>query len=607
MALMLAFVLAVTGVAPFDVLPPRLIGWTAGGAIAVLAGWLIWPRSSHVALRGLAARVIRLVATTVAAPTSAGRPGELEVEARQSLASLRQGFLAAQRRPSGATRNDRALAELTSELDRALTFAVSAAATGTVAAAAEAYTLRAAVVCALRASAALLEGGRDVHDIAELLRARDDHRAALDHWVADRIGAGATPDFVLDGLAAAHPLRVMSMMALAIAQNTEVVAGLPTTGSAPGASRRGVWNTLIEELAPSSIWLRNSFRTALGVATAVGVARSLAVPYAFWVVLGTLSALRGNISATGRSALLAMSGTALGVLIAIPFVGATGSEPWVLWVAFPVLVFLAAYTPAAVSFLVGQVAFSVLVVVLFNILAPSDWQLGVVRIENAALGVAISVVLGLLLWPRGAQGQMRAALADLYDAAASSLSYSFRRALTDANEPVEALNTARESARTQAIRAQEVFELFLTERTRQAPPVDVWALLLSSGKGFLLVGDAVDGFVEHGYAAARTRAAAGTVASVASLAIADMIRLAEEIRSGKPLRVAEQPKTSALLRAAQLASLSEPGVLESPAALRSAVALVATADWVAQLDLLLQALEMPAGQTLGGYARPWWR
>jgi len=59
-----------------------------------------------------------------------------------------------------------------------------------------------------------------------------------------------TSETVLDELVAAHPLRLMSMMALAIAQNAEVVAGVPTTGSAPELSRRGVWNTFREELAP---------------------------------------------------------------------------------------------------------------------------------------------------------------------------------------------------------------------------------------------------------------------------------------------------------------------------------------------------------------------
>jgi uncharacterized membrane protein YccC len=603
-ALMLAFILSVTSPAPPDATSSRVLGWVVAGGVAVLAGWLLWPRSSHVALRGLAASVVRDVAATIATPRHGA---ELEQTARDRLATLRRGFVVAQRRPSGATRRDRALAELATELDRALTFAASAAAADSSAATSEADALRSAVVHALQASAALLEGSTDTHDIEPLVTARDAHRAALDRWVAEHLAAGMTSERVLDELVAAHPMRLMSMMALAIAQNAEVVAGVPTTGSAPELSRRSVWNTFREELAPSSIWLRNSLRTGLGVAVAVFVARSLAVPFAFWVVLGTLSALRSNVSATGRSALLALGGTALGVLIAVPFVGLTGGVPWLWWVVLPLLVFLAAYTPAAVNFVVGQVAFSVLVVVLFNILAPTDWQIGLVRVEDAALGVGISAIVGLLLWPRGAQGQLRSALADLYDAAASSLSFSFRRMLTDAAESDAEVSSSHRFARTEAIRAQEVFEQFLNERTRQAPGLDVWAMLLSSGKGFLLIGDVLDWLSEHGYAAAQAGAPAGTLAALADTAIAHMLRLAEEMRSGHRLRVAGPPDASGKLRNAALASLSQPGLSSSPDVLRSAIGLVSAADWLQQLESLLRELEAPVAATLRTNSTPWWR
>lgn len=66
----------------------------------------------------------------------------------------------------------------------------------------------------------------------------------------------------------------------------------------------------------------------------------------------------------------------------------------------------------------------------------------------------------------------------------ASLSFSFRRMLTKADEPIEEISGSHRIARGEAIRAQEVFEQFLIERTRQAPGVDIWAMLLSSGKGF---------------------------------------------------------------------------------------------------------------------------
>jgi uncharacterized membrane protein YccC len=72
--------------------------------------------------------------------------------------------------------------------------------------------------------------------------------------------------------------------------------------------------------------------------------------------------------------------------------------------------FLAAYVPTAVSFLVGQAAFTLFVVVLFDLLQPQGWRLGLVRVEDIALGVGVSLVVAVLLWPRGARGQLRSAL-----------------------------------------------------------------------------------------------------------------------------------------------------------------------------------------------------
>src|SRR5262249_53184188 len=208
-----------------------------------------------------------------------------------------------------------------------------------------------------------------------------------------------------------------------------------------------------------------------------------------------------------------------GWLMGVAFGGGTGSVPWLWWAVLPLLVFLAAYTPAAVNFVVGQVAFSVLVVVLFNILAPTDWQIGLVRLEDAALGVGVSALVGLALWPRGARGLLRSALADFFEATASSLSSSFRNVLApgggDAHSEVSAA-AVHTQAHTEAIRAQEVFESFLAERSRQLPPIEVWATLLSAGKGFLLIGEVADWLADHGYAAAETGAPATVVGGFAS-------------------------------------------------------------------------------------------
>ena len=76
--------------------------------------------------------------------------------------------------------------------------------------------------------------------------------------------------------------------------------------------------------------------------------------------------------------------------------------------------------PATVSFAAGQAAFTLTLIILFNLLAPAGWQIGLVRIEDIALGGAVSLLVGLMLWPRGAGVALGRALSAAY---ADSVSY----------------------------------------------------------------------------------------------------------------------------------------------------------------------------------------
>ena len=163
-----------------------------------------------------------------------------------------------------------------------------------------------------------------------------------------------------------------------------------------------------------SVWFVNSIRGAVALAVAVGVADLTTVQHGFWVVLGTLSVLRTNASATGATALRALAGTAVGFVIGGALVVAIGSDQTALWIAFPFAVLVAAYSPGTAPFAVGQAAFTVMIAVLFNLIVPVGWKVGVVRIEDVALGCAVSVVIGTLFWPRGVASVVGDDLADAF-------------------------------------------------------------------------------------------------------------------------------------------------------------------------------------------------
>src|SRR4029078_5712174 len=106
----------------------------------------------------------------------------------------------------------------------------------------------------------------------------------------------------------------------------------------------------VEHAAGGSVWLRNSLRGAAGLAVAVFIAQRTGLQHSFWVVLGTLSVLVSNSLGTGLSALSALAGTAVVILIGAGLVIAIGTHEAVLWAVLPVAVLLSGYAPPPVSF-----------------------------------------------------------------------------------------------------------------------------------------------------------------------------------------------------------------------------------------------------------------
>ena len=142
--------------------------------------------------------------------------------------------------------------------------------------------------------------------------------------------------------------------------------------------------------------LLGSAASGLSMGLAVLTARFLSLDHAFWVVLGVAPVL----SATRTSAAYAFgrqqAGTLLGYFSGILLVGAIGWHQWGYWIALPCTVFMAAYLSSAAGFMAGQAAFTTFAVVLFCILAPLQRHVGIVRVEDIAVGGAISLLVGFL-------------------------------------------------------------------------------------------------------------------------------------------------------------------------------------------------------------------
>jgi uncharacterized membrane protein YccC len=297
--------------------------------------------------------------------------------------------------------------------------------------------------------------GEDVKSgVDALMAARDAHTDALERWAATALVA-ADASAVIDRFAAAFPLRRLSLAAMQIATNANAAEHDTLRTRADRQATLGrAWTILRAHCNLRSVRFRNAARAGIGLAIAVLVAKTTSVEHAFWVVLGALSVLRSNALGTGATALQALVGALIGFGLASAVMAVGGDDTW-LWIALPLVVFLAGYTPGAVNFVVGQASFTVFVVVLFNILVPDGWRTGLVRVQDVAIGAGIAVLVGALLWPRGARGVARRAFAELLRTCADHLALAIDVVLRGAEGDVTVAAHEAADARTRAVAALE--------------------------------------------------------------------------------------------------------------------------------------------------------
>jgi hypothetical protein len=119
----------------------------------------------------------------------------------------------------------------------------------------------------------------------------------------------------------------------------------------------------------------------------------------------------------------------------------------------------------------------VTIVVLFNILVPAGWRVGLLRIEDVAIGCAVSLVVGVLFWPRGVASVVGDDLADSFRRGAQYLSQAVDWALSELMVPP----AAAASAANAGIRLDDAVRGFLTEQgSKKLSKEDLWTMVNAS-------------------------------------------------------------------------------------------------------------------------------
>jgi hypothetical protein len=523
-SLLLSFILPVSLRGTAASIPDRVAGWGLAAGVSLLAISLLWPAPERNPVRAAAIKACHALADRLRGDVTFMRStGSAEAHdahrtaidrADEAVRAMGELFFATPYRPTGLSTDARAVIRLVDEL-RWL----------------NAIVLRSGPkhhprrpdphVCAAKAAAA------DVLDrVADLLEAprsqASDLGAAVDQLRAALAGLErATVTLVprdvqraADGEPAAQAV-ISSLDPSFRAQELSFVVGqIATNAEFAAAATRRSWTdrllgrqpaglqgplTAAHERARSfverhSIWLQNSLRGAAALGLAVLVSDLSSVQHGFWVALGTLAVLRSNALSTGQNLLRALAGTVVGFVIGGVLVYVIGTNTAVLWGLLPFAILLAGLAPATVSFAAGQAAFTLTLLILFNIIAPAGWKIGLVRVEDVAIGGAVSLAVGLLFWPRGAGAALGRALARAYaDSArylADTVAFGVGRCDPSGPRSVPPGRQAQDAAAA-ARRLDDTFRGYLAERGSKSASMADITTLVTGVAGVRLAADAV--------------------------------------------------------------------------------------------------------------------
>lgn len=463
----------------------RVIGWTIGGMTAMAAALLLWPVNRRPILRRSLAEACAGIATALDAINDSEAAEAGYRRAADALVKVRRQA-GMPLRPVGPAARDIGLIHAIEHVEQAID--LTRRVLDNYDPTQPPSTLYAACAHSFRRSAAVLREETDpktgAQDMPRLQNALLAEVGATDKAIAE--DKPENPDGVAEAELArvrrSFPILALSRNAMWVdvttaaalggaqsAQPSETVLERKMVTDRPAETLRRIHAIVSGALVLDGVIFRNAVRAAAALSLAIIVARFVPVEHGFWIMLAALVVLHSSAASTSVTALQAIAGTLMGFILAACILFLFQANTFALWVLLPICVFLSAYTPGVVNFLVGQVAFNAMVVVLFTLIDPAGITTAVLRIETVALGAACGGIMAFILWPRGARVALASAVASVYRVSADAI-----RTLGSASEA----HFLKASSDLYAIRrhAEEAFATALTERGQRID-IPVWLAL----------------------------------------------------------------------------------------------------------------------------------
>ena len=387
-----------------------------GGALTLALTFGLRPAARLRPERVRAADCFQEVAHYLAGRVVAAGPVSAETEVRSTIASARRLASVSRGGADGANRVHQQTVVLIEFADRLFSLAGAMREAGL-----SPPPLAAEALEALRQS---LEGRGDPRELRRLA-------AAL---AEPSMSETSAPRFDPGGLA--RRMAEELVRALRIAANEEATPP-PFAAQASGRDLAALWSPLLDNLNPNSIVARHALRYALALAAAVVVFWLFPKPFGYWTPLTVTVVLKPYAGMTLERAVQRTIGTVIGVLAGLALMAVLPTTPLqfvatmgLFFVMMAVLPFN--YSLAIVFLSAGLIPFE-------HVLNPSlHAAIGFDRLVATAIGAAIALAAGHLLWPtfdrRSLPERLRASARGMADYAEAAFAAAEGRGDADASE-----------------------------------------------------------------------------------------------------------------------------------------------------------------------------
>lgn len=479
-AAILPWAYAVTSPMTGEALFQRTYGWALGVVVVAITSITLWPNFTRSRLRTSLAAVFDTAADLAEHFDDPARLPELNKEFKQAVKTLQSQYRGQLVRPGGGTERDRSLLlaiDETLRLNMSMTWDYSGLAEGL--GPVDQALLDESIRCFRECSRALLVGDviprpQDLED------ARDLHSAGMIEWCDRKLAEDKAAE-VRPGLEASTHIRMISLSAQAMAayvrRAMDPVRGLHQARSESAGGelikfdgvtlndpdeRISAHSVLRQQFSFKSPWFRTAIRTSIAISATVIVVFLLGAEHGFWASLGALVALKFDSSGTGRTAIQVLVGTVAGFIIGGLLVTVIHDQLF-LWILLPIAIFLAAYTPGAISLIVGQASFTVFVIDLVGLTTPDKFSVAEWRLADVIVGILVSLVVSLLMWPHGVAPTVLRSARSAINSATEGWMAAYQR-IVDGPLLAEHYDFAHHHALQQEARAVEAFDLAWAQR-----------------------------------------------------------------------------------------------------------------------------------------------